>query len=246
MQASTGSGSAGRYNPDMTPAPPRVVFFDVDFTLIRPGPRFQGEGYRDVCAEHGIAVDPDRFHAAVASASAILDRVQTHIYDPELFIDYTQHVIEQMGGQGQAVRRCAREMFERWAENHHFELYDDVPEGLRALHTRGLRLGLISNTHRSLSAFESHFELDGLIAVAVSSSVHGYMKPHPSIFEAALTLADAVPEEAVMVGDSYRHDIEGALQVGMRAVLLCRSGQCAEGGNGVPVVRDLFELAALL
>ena len=224
----------------------RAVFFDVDFTLIYPGPTFQAEGYRAFCAKHGMTVDPARFEEAVALASAVLDDAQDHAYDPGIFVDYTSRVIEAMGGRGPTVAACAREMYDEWAGNQHFFLYEEVPEVLASLRRAGLLIGLISNSHRCLTSFQSHFELDGLIAAAVSSSEHGYMKPHPSIFEAALTLADAVPEEAVMVGDSYRHDIEGALQVGMRAVLLCRSGQCAEGGNGVPVVRDLFELAALL
>ena len=42
----------------------RAVFFDVDFTLIYPGPKFQGEGYRQFCARHAISVDPARFAAA--------------------------------------------------------------------------------------------------------------------------------------------------------------------------------------
>ena len=37
---------------------------------------------------------------------------------------------------------------------------------------------------------------------------------------AALQLADVSPSEAVMVGDSVRQDVEGALKAGMRAVLL--------------------------
>ena len=36
----------------------RAVFFDVDFTLIRPGPAFQGGGYQEFCARHGVDVDP--------------------------------------------------------------------------------------------------------------------------------------------------------------------------------------------
>ena len=48
------------------------------------------------------------------------------------------------------------------------------------------------------------------------------MKPHPSIFAAALQLVDVSAAEAVMVGDSVRQDIDGALGAGMRAVLLHR------------------------
>ena len=86
-------------------------------------------------------------------------------------------------------------------------------------------IGLISNSHRCLESFQEHFELDGLIDVAVSSSQHGYMKPHPSIFEAALKLAGVAAADAVMVGDSLTQDIDGARGVGMRGVLVRRSEQ---------------------
>ena len=43
------------------------------------------------------------------------------------------------------------------------------------------------------------------------------MKPHPSTFSAALHLLGVPPSDAVMVGDSFKHDVEGALAVGMRA-----------------------------
>ena len=67
-------------------APTRAVFFDVDFTLIRPGPTFEGEGYRSFCARHGMQVDPQRLDAAIAEASSVLEQAHSEIYDPELFI----------------------------------------------------------------------------------------------------------------------------------------------------------------
>ena len=84
--------------------------------------------------------------------------------------DLRSQLIELMGGNGPGVDRVAQEMYDDWAEHHHFSLYDDVAGALQALRTRGLRLGLISNTHRCLASFQSHFELDHLISVAVSSS----------------------------------------------------------------------------
>ena len=36
-----------------------AVFFDVDFTLIHPGPRFQASGYFETCVRHGLTVDSD-------------------------------------------------------------------------------------------------------------------------------------------------------------------------------------------
>lgn len=232
----------------------RAVYFDVDFTLIHPGPVFQGEGYRDFCARHGLPCNPDAFEAAVASASELLDESDDHAYDPALFIRYIRHLIEQMGASGPGIDACAEEIYREWAGCHHFSLYDDVLPTLRALRGKGLLIGLISNTHRSLETFASHFELDQLVSASVSSSEHGYNKPHPSIFRTALRLLAVSPEESVMVGDSYRHDIEGAKAVGMRGILLRRCAAPLGPGElgipappaGVPVVSTLREVVQLV
>src|SRR5207247_4326578 len=202
----------------------------VGFTLIYPGPMFRGEGYRAFCARYGMEADPAKFEAAVASAASLLDGPEETQYDAGIFVQYTRHIIEQMGGRGARIDDCAREIYAEWAACQHFELYDDVPAVFRDLSAAGIRLGLISNSHRCLASFQSHFELQGLISATVSSSDHGFMKPHPSIFSAALQLLGVAPSEAVMVGDSVRQDIEGALNVGMRAILLNR------GDNAAPAV----------
>jgi HAD superfamily hydrolase (TIGR01662 family) len=229
-------------------SPTRAVFFDVDFTLIYPGPTFQGAGYRDFCARQGVTVDALTFDRAVAAASSLLE-TRGDVYDPEIFIQYTRRIIEEMGGAGAGIARAARDIYDQWSACHHFEMYEDVPEVLRALHTSGLKIGLISNTERSLTAFQSHFALEGLFAAAVSSFDHGYMKPHRSIFEEALRQVAAEPHEAVMVGDSLPADIEGARGLGMRAVLVSRSGAASHAQacpDDVPVIRSLRELPALL
>jgi HAD superfamily hydrolase (TIGR01662 family) len=227
----------------------RAVFFDVDFTLIYPGPTFQGEGYQRFCATHGIQVDPAKFHEAVIAASPILNDEQELRYDDELFVRYTRRIIEVMGGTGEALDACATAIFREWAACQHFFLYDDVTPVLEELGARGFKVGLISNSHRCLASFQQHFELHGLIAAAISSSEHGFLKPHPSIFEAALRLVGVAPEAAVMVGDSLSHDIEGARRVGMRGVLVRRADDSASPlatPPDVPVIRTLADLPALL
>ena len=225
----------------------KAVFFDVDFTLIYPGPTFQGAGYAAFCRRHGIEVDPALFQDAVRAASSVLDEEQEHIYDADIFVRYTRRIIEGMGGTGDRLTACATEIYDEWAACQHFFLYDDVSPALRELARREMKVGLISNSHRCLASFQQHFELHGLIAAAISSSEHGYLKPHPSIFEAALKLAGVSATDAVMVGDSLTHDIEGARRVGMRGILVQRSPAVqAHGTSEVPVIRDLSELPALL
>ncbi len=224
----------------------RAVFFDVDFTLIYPGPAFQGSGYREFCARYGITVDPSAFQSAVAGASSLLDP-PGDMYDAQYYVDYTKRIIEGMGGTGHRVEDAARDIYAEWAACHHFVLYDDVSEVLRDLHAAGIKIGLITNSHRCLTSFQTHFELEGLFAVTLTSLDHGYMKPHPSIFEAALRAVEVEPQEAVMVGDSLTHDVEGARRLGMRGILLARSGRasvvCAPD---VPVIESLRELSGVL
>ena len=222
----------------------QAVFFDVDFTLIYPGPMFQGVGYRESCERHGIAVDEARYDAAVRAALASLDHEQV-VYDDEIFIRYTRRIIEGMGGSGDRVDACAREMYLEWASCHHFHLYDEAEAVLRELAARQLKIGLISNSHRSMDEFVEHFRLQGLVAAAVSSADHGFLKPHPSIFEAALSQAGVAARASLMVGDSLAHDVEGARAVGMRGVLLHR-GEGPPPDVDVPVIRNLTDLPALL
>ena len=235
----------------MTPRVTRAVFFDVDFTLIYPGPTFGAAGYRAFGERHGLSVDTGRFEVAVAAASGELEVGEDPSYRRALFVRYARRVIEEMGGRGSGVDACAQEIYEEWAVCRHFSLYDDVKPVLRQLHESGLRLGLISNTHRCLDSFRSHFELEPFVTGAVSSSVHGFMKPHASIFEAALRELGVAAAEALMVGDSISHDVEGARRLGMRAVLLvrsappgARSAPPAQRVENVPVIASLRELPA--
>jgi len=225
----------------------KAVFFDVDFTLIYPGPTFQAEGYRRACAAHGIDVDPAKFDEATAASSFILDEVEEQIYKHDLFIHYTASIIEHMGGRGANVVQVASEIYDQWSGNHHFELYDDVPQVMAELKQRGFILGLISNSHRSLDAFREHFSLADFVSVSVSGAEHGYMKPHRSIFERALERAGVTAADSMMVGDSFKHDIEGALNAGWRAVLLKRSGEVPYAlPADLPVIQSLTELPSLL
>src|SRR3954451_8971382 len=75
----------------------RAVLFDVDFTLIYPGPTFQGEGYRSFCARHGVEVDAALFDRAVVSAPRLLDLPADTVYDEDIHVRYTRHIIEEMG-----------------------------------------------------------------------------------------------------------------------------------------------------
>lgn len=54
--------------------------------------------------------------------------------------------------------------------------------------------------------------------VVLTAEKAGVKKPHPAIFNQALSLAQTHAENALMIGDSYEADIEGAIALGMQAI----------------------------
>lgn len=100
---------------------------------------------------------------------------------------------------------------------------EDCRPTLRALRERGLRIGLLSNTHWPRSFHEHFLERDGLaelIDVRCYTSEMERAKPHPDAFLEVLgALGVTDPTRAVHVGDRAYDDISGCQAVGMRGVL---------------------------
>jgi HAD superfamily hydrolase (TIGR01549 family) len=197
----------------------RAVVFDVDFTLARPGPDLGPDGYRDLGLRYGLSLDPARYEQARAEAFAAVKRHPELDHDEEIWVLFTERIIQGMGGVGDTYR-AAVEMEGRWGQSARFELYDDALPALGAMRARGLKIGLLSNSSRDLPEFVRHHRLAA--DAVLTSHAHGKTKPHDSIFHAILDLLGVEAAETAMVGDTLDEDIEGARAVGMRAVLLDR------------------------
>jgi HAD superfamily hydrolase (TIGR01549 family) len=200
----------------------RAVLLDVDFTLFRPGPELGPAGYERAGLRHGFELDGARYEEARLAA---LDELQGHPeleHDEELWIRFTEAIVLGMGGDPVRSRGCAIDLVREWERHENFFLYDDALPTLDALREHGLKIGLVSNGQRDLDGFARHHGLD--VDACIGSLTHGRVKPHRSIFEAALSALGARPAEAAMVGDSPADDIEGARALGMRGILLDRDG----------------------
>jgi HAD superfamily hydrolase (TIGR01509 family) len=69
-----------------------------------------------------------------------------------------------------------------------------------------------------------YLQLEHLIDTLVTSEETGFIKPDPRIFHVALERLGYRADEAVVVGDSWKWDVLGAQQAGIRAVWLNRNG----------------------
>jgi FMN phosphatase YigB (HAD superfamily) len=101
-------------------------------------------------------------------------------------------------------------------------LVPGTPQALRWCKAQGLRVVLVTNTlaRGDAEVLEDwrRFGLSDAIDGVVSSHTVGWQKPHRAIYDRALEIAGARPEEAFMVGDRLDADIVGAKRLGLRAI----------------------------
>ncbi|MGH7949198.1 MAG: HAD family hydrolase, partial [Candidatus Binataceae bacterium] len=93
------------------------------------------------------------------------------------------------------------------------------------------RIAVVSNFYGNLERVLDDGGLAHFVDAAIDSSLVGYSKPDPRIFEAALNAIGVKASNAVMVGDSLEKDCAPARQLGMRTVWLCANG-APESGRG--------------
>jgi putative hydrolase of the HAD superfamily len=204
----------------------RAVLFDVDFTLCRPGPELSPERYSRIAARHGISLDVSRYDDARETAALNLKRHPELLHDDTIWHRFTEEIFLGMGGPAAIASECATEIEQGWEVSENFELFEDALPVLEELRAAQLRLGLVSNGIRDLQEFVVHHRLD--VDAVVGSRSHGFVKPHPTIFQAALDQLGVEPAEAVMVGDSLEEDVEGARALGLRAILIDRDDRHPE------------------
>ncbi len=131
-------------------------------------------------------------------------------------------------------------------------LFRETLPVLTALRVAGMRLCMVTNGDRDLQRRKAAGS--GLVPLfdhVVVSGELGVGKPEPEIFEYALGLVGARPEEAVMVGDSLPRDMAGGQAAGVWTVWLDRFGQHRPGADTAAdrawaVLPDLAGLPRLL
>ena len=83
------------------------------------------------------------------------------------------------------------------------------------------RLGLVSNIWGASQPFVDSLRearVDGHFETLVFSSDHGVIKPSPRIFQVAMEEMRLRPHEAIYVGNSFRRDVVGARNAGIRVL----------------------------
>ena len=119
-------------------------------------------------------------------------------------------------------------------------LYDDTVEVLESVRRMGYRMAIVSNGvyQRRAAArlgVAEYFE-------SIIGSWHvGFMKPDPEIFNMALGEMGVSADRALMVGDSWDADVEGAGSLGIRTLHLKRGETVNESQHEISSLRGVID-----
>ena len=104
----------------------KAVLFDVDFTLVRPGPELGPEGYVRAGERHGLTLDASLYDEARNAALQELKRHPELEHDETIWYAFTERVVIGMGGAPPGSRALAVEITHGWERHEYFELYEDT------------------------------------------------------------------------------------------------------------------------
>lgn len=203
----------------------RAVLFDLDDTLVdhQHASRSALAGVRARFA----AFAPWTVDAMVAENQRILDELHADVALGRTSADDAR--IERyrrlfaLAGADEAKPGAAAELHRRvyQATRRRVEGALDL---VIALHARVPIAVVTNNTTAEQTEKLATFGFAPYVSALITSEAVGASKPDARMFLAALAACRCKAADAVMVGDSWRHDVEGATAAGLHAVWLNRNG----------------------
>lgn len=112
----------------------------------------------------------------------------------------------------------------------------------------GYPLMLVSNFYGNVESVIRDMGLRHCFRGVIESAVVGVRKPDPRIFMLGVVALGLKPEEVLVVGDSFRKDIEPALSIGCQVAWLKGKGWTAEedAQTHPSIIRSLSDLLTIL
>ena len=210
---------------------PRMVYFDVGETLVRPRKPF-GDLLREVAHEMGVDVPEVAFTGLARHIDGrVIERTRRGVpftFPPEesqrfwfdTYNGFLQQFLNPLGAD-----RLAHTFRALLSSPEGYELYPETRVTLDRLVRRGYRLGIISNWESWLPDLLASTGIADSFDHVVISGECGFEKPDQRIFTHALVESGYRPEEVVYVGDRPFHDVEPALEAGIQPILLDRDAR---------------------
>ena len=156
---------------------------------------------------------------------------------------------QEATGERQELTALAEQMSEDFLHltTAHFSLLEGAEALVRYL---AEKYPLTVVTNGFVEVQYEKFDKSGLrdcFAHIVLSEEVGCQKPNPRIYEEALRMNGISAEEAVMIGDSWTSDLQGAINAGIDQIWIRKSQDpLPEGQSATYIVKSLAEVMEIL
>jgi len=223
-----------------------TVVFDVGGTLLQLDYAALATRYVRAAAAHHIALDWHQAYAVLEQLESEMPQWQQkravsleRDHGVAFWNDFYAEGFRRLGVT-RDMSPVVNEIRERFQRAEFEKLFEDVVPTLEAFAARGTRLGILSNFSANLEDVLRQVGIHQYFDFFVVSAIAGVEKPARRIFDLTVSAANRPREEIVYVGDSVFHDMEGARNAGLAAILVDRQDR-HPAFNGARV-RDLRAL----
>ncbi len=211
----------------------KAVLFDAIDTLFQPWPDKVGTYVRIVELTTGLKVNRETMEAAwnkvLAETEAAARMESERGMEGKLaWVGFNANLLRELGYTGDCAAMGEKLQYESWGNPDNYHLFEDVLPTLKALQTKNIRIGCVSNEDGKLHTFFEKYSIQDYFEIVIASEEVGHEKPSAEIFEIALDKMKLAPHEIVFVGDSLISDYFGSKAVGMKAVLIDREHKVAD------------------
>jgi putative hydrolase of the HAD superfamily len=188
-----------------------------------------------------VAIDADTFAAKYREIESHYQHDLEETKCETLMDDLILIALHESGHDADGMVEEVAESVDRVLDKYGLLWVQGAEETLRSLRDAGFKIGLISNTHwRWLP--EKWEEMGRYFDVVTLSYVHGFAKPHPSIFKATLDRLGVSPGKCLHVGDDPIADVWGARQVGMKTAHVNLFGTECDSDVSLHQIGELLQL----
>lgn len=205
----------------------KLITFDLGGTLLSPFPSV-GEAYAEELEDLGFLCEPARlqssFNFALQEWLRRNGKGANTRDDRESWQAIVRSTLAKEDIPEGDFDRVFEHLYEAFAHASRWRIHDGTRHVLETLSNRGFRLAVASNNDtRARQVLKELHLLDFFEALFLSGEI-GFEKPDPRFFEHIIEVTGVAAEQILHLGDSPRHDFEGARAVGMQAYLLSSFG----------------------
>ncbi len=224
----------------------KAVFFDLDDTLYSDFHECDDYGYKCMgsYAEKEFGIPQDEFIRKFRSCRQEFGRRQPGMPPTHNRLLVAQITLEHLGlNPVKYARRLHRIYWDALFTK--MELRPGAIDLLSELRASGIKTAICTDMLADIQLEKMEYlGIDGSIDYLVSSEEAGVDKPAAPIFWLALHKCNCLPEEAVMIGDNFKHDVQGAIDLGIGGIWLNWSGlPHPDDGRGYFEARTFIDAA---